>query len=196
MNKLFLIILTLSIISCSLLQVSNPKNVKALLPIGSTLRLTEKIIIPKDRSFIYIANGKVAPLKNYNTVDIYEPYCMLYLDKGASFQQEIFPDEFKITNIIEWERDFSKLDIMNVVKYHERAPGFIKVVSISDDGGPSIVMYATILSLHSNNQPNVEKIVCGHWNYSFEIEPLTLEEMKSALGDLILIEKVANNISI
>lgn len=196
MNKVITLFWAILVVSCSLPQVENQQNVKALLPIGSTLRLTQKLIIPKERSFIYIANGKVASLKNYNTVDIYEPHCMLYLDKEASFQQEIFPDEFKITNIIEWERYFSKLDIMNVVKSHKRAPGFIKVVNISDDGGPSIVMYATILSLHSNNQPNVEKLVCGHWNYSFKIEPLTLEEMKSALGDLILIEKVANNISI
>ena len=185
MNKVITLFLLLSTVSCSLPQVKNPMNVKALLPVGSTLRLTKKIIIPEDRSFIYIANGKVAPLKNYNTVDIYEPHCMLYVNKEASYKQEILPDEFEITNIIEWERDFSKLNIRNATTSR-----IIKVGYASDDGGPSIVMYATIISLHSVKQTNVKQIVCGHWNDPHEIEPLTLEEMKSALGDLILINKL------
>ena len=187
MNKVLTLLLLLSTVSCSLPQVKNPVNVKALLPVGSTLRLTQKLIIPKERSFIYIANGKVAPLKNYNTVDIYEPYCMIYVNKEALYQQEILPDEFEITNIIEWERDFSRLNIRNVTSNYGQKFGLIKTRYASDDGGPSIVMYATIISLHSVQQTNVKQIVCGHWNDPHEIAPLTLEEMKSALGELILI---------
>jgi len=187
MNKVLTLLLVLLTVSCSLPQVKNPMNVKALLPVGSTLRLTQKLIIPKDRSFIYIANGKVAPLKNYNTVDIYEPHCMIYVNKEASYQQEILPGEFKVTNIIEWERDFARLNIRNAVSNYGQKPGLIKTRYVSDDGGPSIVMYATIISLHSDQQKDVKQLVCGHWNDPHEIEPLTLEEMKSALGELILI---------
>jgi|LGOV01.1.fsa_nt_gb hypothetical protein len=190
MNKVIVLLFVLSTIACSVPQVKNPINVKALLPPGSTLRLTQKLTIPKDRSFIYIAKGKVAALKNYNTVDIYEPYCMFYVNKEVPYQREVLPDEFKVTKIIEWERYFSKLDIMNVMSNYRKKPEFIKTGYASDDGAPGIVMYATIISLHSNKQPEIEKLVCGHWNYPHEIEPLTLEEMKFALGDLILINKL------
>lgn len=189
MNKVITLLLVLLTVSCSLPQVKNSMNVEALLPVGSTLRLTQKLIIPKDRTFIYIANGKVAPLKNYNTVDIYEPYCMIYVNKEASYQQEILPGEFKVTNIIEWERNFSGLNIRNVTSKYGKKSGLIKTGYAGDDGGPSIVMYATIISLHSEQQRNVKKLVCGHWNDPHEIEPLTLKEMKSALGDLIVINR-------
>lgn len=189
MKKIILLIFIISTTSCSILQIKNPQNVKELLPIGSILHLTKKIIIPKDRFFIYIANGNVIPLKKYNTVNIYEPHCMLYLNKEASFQRKVLVDDFKVTKIIELERSFSKLDVMNMAKIDQEKSSFVKTGFPGDDGGPSIVMYATILSLHSDKQPDVEQLVCGHWNDPFQIEPLTLEEMKSALGDLILIGK-------
>lgn len=197
MNKIIVFILVLSIASCSIPQVQNPMNIKALLTVGSTLRLTQKLLIPKDRSFIYIANGKIAPLKNYNTVDIYEPYCMFYLDKEESYQQKVLPDEFEITNIIEIERDFAKLNVMKAVGTFAKTSEIIKTGAVGgDDGGPSIVMYATIINLYSDKQHNVKKLVCGHWNDQYESEPLTLEEMKYALGDLILIGNVDSKIRI
>jgi len=195
MNKVITLFLLLSTVSCSLPQVKNPMNVKALLPVGSTLRLTKKIIIPEDRSFIYIANGKVAPLKNYNTVDVYQPHCMFYLDKEASYERQVLPDIFKVTNIIEMERDFAMLNSLKAVQTFNRTDGMIKRVAVGGhDGGPSIVKYATIISLHSDKQAHVKKIVCGYWDDPHEVEPLTLKEMKSALGDLILIDEVVSNV--
>ena len=173
-------------------------NVKALLPVGSTLRLTQVLEIPEDRTFIYIANGKVAPLKNFNTVNIYEPHCMFHLDKAESYQRQVLPDEFEITSIVEWETEiFARQNSIKAVSAFNRRDGLIKTGGASEnDGGSNIVMYATILSLRSDKQPEVKEMVCGHWNDPSELEPLTLEEMKSALGDLILINKVGSNIRV
>lgn len=191
MNKILTLLVVLLTSSCSLPLDYKRVTVKELLPIGSMLHLTQKIDIPADRSFIYIAHGKVAPLKNYNTVDIYQPYCTFHLYDESSQARKIIPDQFEVTKIVEWQRDFGRLDNKKNAYATNRAGRFIKT-TIAGDGGPSIVMYATILSLRSTKQPEVKEIVCGHWNDPAEVEPLTLQEMKSALGELITIDNTSS----
>ena len=195
MNKILVLFVALLISSCSLSQDYKRVSVKELLPVGSTLRLTQTIEMPADRSFIYIAHGKVAPLNNYKTVDIYSPYCTLHVYKESSHARQIMPDQFEITKIDEWETSFGRLDFKNNTYANNHSGNFVKVTNNGNDGGPSILFYATILSLRSAKQPDVKELVCGHWNDPSEIEPLTLEEMKSALGDLLPIV-IADNIKI
>lgn len=191
MKKLLILSMVLLTSSCSLPLDYKRVTVKELLPIGSILHLTQAIDIPADRSFIYIAHGKVAPLKNYNTVNIYQPYCTFHLHDESSQARQIIPDQFEVTKIVEWERNFGRLDNKKKAYATNRA-GRLRKTSTGGDGGPSIVMYATILSLRSTKQPEVKEIVCGHWNDPAEVEPLTLQEMKSALGELIIIDSEGN----
>ena len=194
MNKLLLLLLVISTTSCNLSMQHESVSIKELLPVGSMLNLTRNLTIPAGRSYIYLAEGKVARLKNFNTVDIYEPYCMFHLKQEADYAREIKPDQFEITKIVEWERDYASRNFMKVSSNSYSAYGFINMAG-GNDGGPSIVMYATILSLHSVSQPEVKEMVCGHWDDQHKIEPLTLEEMKTALGNLIVIKTKKNNIS-
>lgn len=190
MKKMIISVMILLTTSCSSSLIQHPVTIKELLPVGSTLRLTQALTIPKDRSSIYIAFGKVAPLKNFNTVDIYEPYCMLRLHDEVPDARQVLADQFKITKIVEWEGYYSRLDYRNVTSRHNRESGFRKVATMNaSDGGPSIMMHATVIGLHSNKQPEVKEIVCGHWDEQSLVEPLTLEQMKTALGDLFIIEK-------
>lgn len=195
MKNILVLFVALLISSCSLSLDYKLTSVKELLPVGSTLRLTQTIEMPADRSFIYIAHGKVAPLNNYKTVDIYSPYCTLHVYKESSHARQIMPDQFEITKIDEWETSFGRLDFKNNTYANNHSGNFVKVTNNGNDGGPSILFYATILSLRSAKQPDVKELVCGHWNDPSEIEPLTLEEMKSALGDLLPIV-IADNIKI
>lgn len=190
MKKILAPLVVLLISSCSVSLDYKRATIKELLPVGSTLRLTHILDIPAERSFIYIAHGKVATLKNYNTVDIYQPYCTFHLYDESQQVRQIIPDQFEVTRIVEWERDFGSIKYKNNTYTNNRAGGLIK--TSTRDAGPSIVMYATIISLRSTLQPEVKEIVCGHWNDPAEIEPLTLKEMKSALGDLITINDMGN----
>lgn len=188
MKKTILLVIFLFASACNVPVHSPLESIKDNLPVGSILQLTRTIIIPADRSYMYIANGEVKKLKNYNTVNIYQPYCTIHLYKESTLTRKIEPDFFEVTNILEYERNYGRLfDYKNnMTEYHNGR--FIKI-SKHDGGGPSIVMYATILSLRSTKQPEVKELVCGHWNDPAEIEPLTLKEMKSALGDLMVIKK-------
>ena len=189
MNKIIVLLCFLLTSACSVPAYIPDPSIKNTLPIGSTLQLTKTIIIPADRSYMYIANGELKKLKNYNTVNIYYPYCTIHFHKESSQAREIKPDDFEVTKIVEWERDFGSI-LNNKNKFVKRDNGgFIKTSLLARDvAGPSIVMYATILSLRSTKQPEVEELVCGYWDDPWKDKFLTLIEMKSALGELIIIK--------
>lgn len=184
--KRILIILIFLFISACNMPASNPvKTVKETLHIGSTLELTKTIVFPAEHLYIYIKNGELKKFKNYNTVNIYEPYCTIHLDREREQVYQVLPDQFKVTKFMELERDYGS--ILNEKQKIAHRDRFIKM-STGNNTGPSIVMYATIIHLHSTKQPDVKKLVCGHWNDSWEIEPLTLQEIRTALGKLIIIK--------
>ena len=185
MKRLTVISLCGLLASCQLSFKTEPSSVKELLPLGSTLTLNRNMEIPADRSSVYIFRGKVVP---YALVDIYYPHCKLKLYKISSQSRPVKSDSFTVTKIVEWEDYTRRKDGAYKVAYLTAAgmKGGVGI-GVIDDGGPSIIHYATILSLSSNNQPEVKEMVCGHWGDRGDIEALTLEELKSALGELFTV---------
>jgi len=196
-KKLAIAFSFLVLASCSGVSLKyRPVTIKELVPVGSTVRLIAPIEIPADRAYVFIANGKVMPLKNYNTVDVRKPYCRFGFAKSAPVVRQIQPDSFRITKIVEWEDyhgsignpQWARLDLADMSIH----AGFRSGVMDFNDGGPSIIMYATIMTLHSDRQPGVNELVCGHWDEMGIVEPLTLAEMKTALGNLIVVDVVGS----
>lgn len=192
MRRVFVLILTFIISGCSSLPQTVPVTIKEGLAVGAHINLNQSIVIPKDRSFIYIANGKVAPLKNFNTVDIYSPYCMFYLKHEAKQPHTIKPGKFEVTKITEWEGYYSLGSLLKYTQLNIQPAGLVKTgfnkAGSNLDSGFEIIMHATILRLHSSAQPEVKEMVCGHWDEQSRVEPLTLDGLKSALGKLMTIE--------
>jgi len=194
MSRLCVVLLISLLASSCGLPPYNPNSVKHQLAVGSSLRLLKPIEIPAGRSYVYIAGGKILPFKNYNTVDIYKPYCEFALDEVADHPRQVEPDVFVITKIVEWENYYGmRRDMMyagtggSEVDIRTGAQFRIGIGQFEGDS-PSLIMYATILSLRSDKQPQVKKMVCGHWDEAGMVEAITLEQLRSALGQLFVIE--------
>lgn len=188
-----ILFISLLVSSCSL-PPYNPNSVKKLVRVGSSLRLLQPIEIPAGKTQVYIAGGKIMPFKNYNTVDIYKPYCEFILREVTDKVHQVQPDKFVITKIVEWENYYGK---RGGTMYAANDPLNVDIsigsqirigIGMWESDGPSLIMYATILSLHSDKQPQVKKMVCGHWDEAGKVEAITLEQLKSALGQLFVIE--------
>ena len=197
-KKLAFLFSFLFLASCADVSLKyKPVSVKELVPVGSTLRLTQTIEVPANHAYVYIAYGKVMPFKTYNTVEPRKPYCRIGFAKPEAKARPIQPDTFRITKIVEWEDyhgklgnpQWARLDLADV-----HIHGGFQFDGLNfDDGGPPIIMYATILSLHSERQPGIHEMVCGHWDDQGIVEPLTLSQLKTALGNLIVVDVVGSN---
>jgi len=194
MPRLCLLLFISSLVSSCSLPPYNPNSVKNLVRVGSSLRSLQPIEIPAGKRYVYIAGGKIMPFKNYNTVDIYKPYCEFTLREATDEAREVQPDKFVITKIVEWENYYSK---RNGMMYAAAGGPNVDIrtgaqtrigIGMWESDGPSLIMYATIISLRSDNQPQVKEMVCGHWDEAGKVEAITLEQLKSALGQLFVIE--------
>ena len=197
MKRVIFILIALLTTSCSMWPtLVVPITIKERVAVGSIIKLNQEIEIPQGRSFIYIQNGNIAPIQNYNAVDIYTPYCMLYINHEARKPHIIKPDRFEITKVIEWEGYQSKRSLYEYAKVNSQPGGLIKTSlasrSLNIGGGLDSTMYATILSLRSAKQPKVKQMVCGRWDDPTVVTHLTFGELKSALGDLMTIEAKVN----
>ncbi|KPK09819.1 MAG: hypothetical protein AMJ68_11010, partial [Acidithiobacillales bacterium SG8_45] len=101
---------------------------------------------------------------------------------------------FELTKVNEWEDYTSSrtirvasLDVANLSASGGFSGGLSVGVGVGS-GGPSLIKYATILSLRSEKQPEVKEMVCLHWGDRGQIDFLTLEELKSALGNIFTIQ--------
>lgn len=168
--------------------IGNENSYRYRIPVSSTLTLNQTLTIPADRSSIYLFRGKVV---TYNDVDIYYPHCQFRLNKIGKQVRTIRPDTFVITKVNDWE------------DYHAQGPlrfadasisigggvgvgtsGRVTVGAGTGDGGPSIIKYATIISLQSSSQPNVKDMICAHWGDQGDIEAVTIKETRDTLGSI------------
>lgn len=166
--------------------IGNEDSYRYRIPTGSTLVLNKPIVIPSDRSTVYIFRGEVV---TYKKVDIYYPHCQLRMKKISSQARTINPDTFAITRINDWE-DYhasgsSRVRVTLGFGVRIGTSGHIGVgFGSGGRGGPSIIKYATIISLRSDSQSDVKDMICAQWGDQGGIEAVTIHETRDALGDI------------
>jgi len=170
--------------------IGNENSPRYRIPVGSTLILNQTLTIPAEQSSIYLFRGKVV---TYDDVDIYYPHCQFRMKNVGKQVRTVKPDTFVVTKINDWE------------DYHAQGPQRYSNTSISigvevgmganvrvivgagtevGDRGPSIIKYATIISLQSSLQSEAKDIICAHWGDMGNIKAVTIKETRGALGDV------------
>ncbi len=180
-------LLSINLLLLSACQFPPPANepitvVQAIGP-GTTLHLNQAITIPADSDHVYIAYGKIPPRRNYNTVDMYDPYCIIRIDEDTPRPFTIRPGLFEITHIEEYMNYYGGLGF----RHTANRPS----ASIYLANGLGTKMYATIITLRSATQPEVKELECGHWDDYSVLEPITFEDLKTIFGRIFRIEKPA-----
>lgn len=189
MKKIAIIVLVLLSASCQL-PVREPVTIKDLLPVGSILHLSQDLEVQAKRDYVYIQDGKTVYFNIVNTVNIYNPHCLFQLRNTSPEVRKIVADDFVVNRVNEYE-DYSVQSghIRPVAAVGPGKSWLSKAAGSQDQGpGPGIIMYATLIDIHSDKQPDVERLICGHWDDFGIVEPLTFAQMKTALGDLVIVE--------
>jgi hypothetical protein len=145
-------------------------------PVGSTLVLNQDVIIPPNKAGIYIQGGLILPLAQVNQ---YYPHCKFEVQKLRDSSQTVTADTFAIVKVV---KEITDSVDAGRIRLAGRAMGI--GISARDDDGPSLMTYATRLYLRSGNQPEVLRLSCGLWAYTYQGQHLTLSEIRKALGTL------------
>jgi hypothetical protein len=140
------------------------------LPVLSTVTLHQPIQIRAERASEYIQDSEVRP---YNTISEYYPHCIFELRTVADTTRTVSPETFMVTGI---RRD-------------RFMAGFRRLM-VADNGGGDYnpVMSTTVISLHSDRQPDVFRLSCKQLDEPYLARHVSLEQMRKTLGDLLTLE--------
>lgn len=145
------------------------------LPAGSKLVLLKDLSIPADSASIYLQGGRILP---FGGVDLYHPHCKFELRTLKPAPQRVHADTFVIVKV---RRESDYAQDTRVQWLAGRG-----VMFMSD--GPSPQMYATLIFLRSEAQPDVFRLTCGHWENPVDAEHLTIGQICQVLGDVFTLK--------
>ena len=170
MRQLTVFPIVLLIAACSTGSGHQYTARSASLPALSKVTLNAAFNIRSERASEYIQDGEIGPR---NKVSEYYPHCIFELRTVADTARTIQPEAFSVTGI----------------RRERFMVGLRKLMVASDGGGDyNLVMSTTVISLHSDRQPDVFRLSCQQLDEPYLARHVTVEEMRRAVGDLFTLE--------
>jgi len=138
-------------------------------PPGSRFTLKQALTIPANSAHVDLQGGQAVSLSKLNQ---YRPYCRLDVQEVRETSQSVQPDEFLAKRVYRQTND--------VVAQRS---GLVRVRRVSNDGGPTFMIYRTVFELQSERQPQVRRLTCEHWDRPALGDHLSLRQIRTALGE-------------
>ena len=172
MKRPFGLFALLVLCACQSTPLPREESPYHTVPAGSLLTLYKDLTIPAARASVYIQGGLIASWQDVNS---YHPHCIFEVVKVKDTPQHVKAGTFTILKVR--QQDLSGI-----------RPG-MQYARLFASGGPSFLIYATIMDLRSVDQPEVFRLTCQHW----EIPPhfpqhLTIRQIRTALGELFTLK--------
>jgi hypothetical protein len=174
--------------ACAYNPPYNEDSPDTKVPVGSRLTLTRPITIPAGRRSVYIVRGKIV---SFGSVDIYNPYCQFRVKKIGAHDQVVQSGTFRVRHTKQWDEYSARPPEVQLAAGGIRSGVGIGVGRAMSDGGPSIISQATILSLASDRQPQVDDMVCQHWGDQGQTPHLTIHQIRTTLAPLFQLQTQA-----
>lgn len=142
---------------------------------GWVVQLNQPLTIPPDAATVRLQYGDIVPR---NSVQEYDPYCVVELNTVRSEPQILKPGRFEVWRVTR-----------SVQTLAATASPFIKTMYGFDDAGASFLYYKTEFHLRDSAQPDLRSMTCA-WDQMTPgsrafMRHLTLDEIRSALGHWI-----------
>lgn len=167
---LILFIIFFALTACESLLVDGSPFVEA--PLNSRLVLKQELKIPSGQVAVFLQDGIIVTAA---AVRVRRPNCKFEIRTIDDKVRKVMPDEFRIIRYF-LDRNFV-------------SSGAVMVASVgmvfADAGGATAEVYTTEMFLHSENQPDVLRLSCEHWEDPADGNYLTLDQIKQALGQVI-----------
>jgi hypothetical protein len=163
--------MTMLIGGCASLQSADPASPYYAYTSGWTVQLNRSLTIPADAATVRLQYGRLVPR---NSVQEYDPFCIVELDTVSAAPQTLRPGRFELWRVT---RSVSTLTA-------SVDPAFVPALFIDDDA-PTFLYYITEFRLRDPAQPTLRGMRCA-WNQMAPgrtMRHLTVGEIQRALGD-------------
>ena len=146
------------------------------IPTGSTLTLQYPLVIRAEQ--VRVSVPRTGGAGGYTTS------CSLELWTRNEQQVVVEPDTFVITRI---RGGLTPILVSNPKPIMVASRGHLPRLAYGADGSSFLRSYAEFF-LESERQPDVYRLTCGYMDDPWEVEPLTIAEIREALDDFFVLE--------
>ena len=144
------------------------------IPVGSQIIVKQPLTISANQARVYIQSGK--PVSN-KELDQYHPHCWFLSWQRLKQNQVIKPDTFNITRVQYFEEV-----VLRQIKAQYASLG--QWAFRTSYGSATAVEYKTELTIKSEKNPEIRRLVCNHWEDPNDARHLKISEIKAALGKI------------
>ena len=178
MARALLVLLLTVLGGCQIVPERSEQSPYYPVPVGSKLVLNQPLHFAADDVSLFVQGERVG----YFSANKYYPHCKFELWTRLDKPRTIEPDTFTITRVSRESRYTQREMSPTVMKAAWR------MFSRGDQGGASYEITSWVMYLHSDKQPDVYRITCEHWQEPIEATPLSIAEIRQALGDVFTLE--------
>jgi hypothetical protein len=157
--------------------VPNERSPWFLVPVASKLVLHRSIEIAPGQGAAYLQNGRLLP---WYDVDQHGSYCALSVPARWDVAQLVSPGEYVV-------RGVSQRPLFTLAAAQGGA--LRRVATRERDGdGMTYEVLATVMDIHSQQQPEVRALTCASWCLPQGRMCNTVEDIRRALGPYFTVE--------
>lgn len=142
-----------------------------LIAMGTPVDLHRDLTLPPGQAGVFIPGTRIGDRYRYDA------HCRLEVRTVSETPQTVVADHFIIERVVqEWER------------FTLRETGLRQ--AHFDVDGPALLLFTTVLYLHSDRQPDVFRLVCGHLQDSAQNPRyLTADEIRTVLAPVMTLHR-------
>lgn len=160
--------------ACSLSDSKDEASYYYAVPVGSSIRLNQALVIKGDQVAIYVQDGE---LMSYDEVDKYQPNCKFEIYTMSEQSRTVQPDTFEIIKVVdEIESSSIKEEVYLADASHAYVFGALDRSYVYN--------YATMMFLRSEKQKDVYRMTCQHWEDMLDDRYLTIAQMRKAMAEV------------
>ena len=174
----YAVLAMMALSGCSINDTRDENSVFYAVPVGSVLVLNQPVDIRGDQVAVYVQNGE---LMQYGAVNFYLPNCKLEIYTMSEQPRTVDQDRFEIVKVVD-DIESSALQKNTYLAATGDAIGFA-VLDMS-----YVFNYATLMYLRSENQQDVYRMTCQHWEDVVDDRHLSITQMRQAMGDVFTLE--------
>jgi hypothetical protein len=164
------VVLLLLLSACQVLDHEGGDHAD-LIAMGTPVDLHRDLTLPPGQAGVFIPGTRIGDRYRYDA------HCRLEVRTVSETPQTVVADHFIIERVVqEWER------------FTLRETGLRQVHF--DVDGPALLLFTTVLYLHSDRQPDVFRLVCGHLQDSAQNPRyLTADEIRTVLAPVMTLHR-------
>ena len=182
MSELYKYYLAVSVVSvlagCAVNDVKDEDSTFYAVPVGSTIVLNQQVDIRGDQVAVYVQNGE---LMQYREVNFYLPNCKFEIYTMSEQPRTVNQDRFEIVKV----EDDIESSALQKTTYLAALDGAMTLGWLDKS---YVFNYATLMYLHSEEQKDVYRMTCQHWEDIVDDRHLSVTQMRQAMGDVFTLE--------